>query len=682
MMPFRGGGEQPMFGPMDRHPTRASDPTAVADAPGGGAGSPLVGVTLGNYKIASLLGQGGMGSVYLAEHQLIGRKVAIKVLDPQVAGHPEIVSRFFVEARAVNEIRHPNIVEVTDLGLHGGQPYIVMEYLAGETLEARLARGRLSETEAVRIVRQVASALGAAHERGMVHRDLKPANIMLTDHPDYPDFVKVLDFGIAKLLGAAQTPAGHHTEVGTLLGTPAFMSPEQCLGDIQLDHRSDIYSLGVILFLMLSGRLPFEEESIGRLILAHVNQPAPPLTLIAPQTSPTLATLVARTLSKKPDDRPPTMRHLRATLDPQPKDPQPNEVKAPHQPLRPVSEPNEVRAARQPAPEPNEVRAARQPNEVRAARQPGTRLFGGIERTPGPVGGHTPLPAAGSAVQALAPRVADAVGERLERGQLELPPLPPSHARALQILGDPGFSYATLAALLKQDSRLGTHIVRRSNSDGPPGRGMAVTPDQAIPRLGLHGLRTAVIELGVRRVIEARDDRLEEEVRRPWHHAVAGAVVAERLARQRSLGEESFTAVLAALMRDLGVPLVAALVFQLEFELGGHRAVRSLRPDMWLPIVRAHQKKASVLLIRHWGLSDDLARTLADAGQLLPPKLTMANLACVSGALADREGFYLRHEFLADAETMADAGPRALAISELQVRRAVDRLKEAVRLRE
>jgi serine/threonine-protein kinase len=320
MMPFRGDAEQPMFRPMDRHSSRGSDPTAAAGSPDGGTGSNLVGVTLGSYKVGSLLGQGGMGSVYLAEHQLIGRQVAIKVLDPQVAGHPDIVSRFFVEARAVNEIRHPNIVEVTDLGLHGGQPYIVMEYLRGETLESRLARGRLSEVETVRIARQVASALGAAHERGMVHRDLKPANIMLTDHPDYPDFVKVLDFGIAKLLGAAQTPAGHHTEVGTLLGTPAFMSPEQCLGDMQLDHRSDIYSLGVILFLMLAGRLPFEDEAIGRLILAHVHQPAPPLSLVAPHVSPVLTNLVARTLAKNPADRFPTMHALRTALDTTPPD--------------------------------------------------------------------------------------------------------------------------------------------------------------------------------------------------------------------------------------------------------------------------------------------------------------------------------------------------------------------------
>ena len=160
----------------------------------------------------------------------------------------------------------------------------------------------------MRIARQVASALGAAHERGMVHRDLKPANIMLTDHPDYPDFVKVLDFGIAKLLGAAQTPAGHHTEVGTLLGTPAFMSPEQCLGDLQLDHRSDIYSLGVILFLMLTGRLPFEDEAIGRLILAHVHQPAPPLSLIAPQISPALATSSPAPSPRTPPTAPPPCR--------------------------------------------------------------------------------------------------------------------------------------------------------------------------------------------------------------------------------------------------------------------------------------------------------------------------------------------------------------------------------------
>ena len=258
-----------MSRPMDRSGSGAEDR-------GGSSGSSndLVGATLGNYRISKLLGQGGMGSVYLGEHLLIGRKVAVKVLDPQVASHPEVVSRFFVEARAVNEIRHPNIVEVTDLGTHEGRPFIVMEYLQGETIEDRIARvKRLDPEDCVAIVRQVASALGAAHQVGMVHRDLKPANIMLCDHPDYPDFVKVLDFGIAKLLRATH-PARHQTVLGSLLGTPGYMSPEQCLGDVQLDHRSDIYSLGVILFLIVSGRPPFQDDTFGRLIMAHV-QPAP-----------------------------------------------------------------------------------------------------------------------------------------------------------------------------------------------------------------------------------------------------------------------------------------------------------------------------------------------------------------------------------------------------------------------
>ena len=275
----------------------------------------LVGATLGNYRLTGLLGVGGMGMVYLGEHVLIGRKVAVKVLDQEVARNRDVVSRFFAEARAVNAIGHPNIVEVTDLGTHEGAPFIVMEYLQGETMEARLARrGKLTQEECVGIARQVASALGAAHERGLVHRDVKPANIMLRDHPDYPDFVKVLDFGVAKLMGSVPRGA-HETLVGTLLGTPAFMSPEQCLSDGNLDHRSDVYSLGVILFLALSGRLPFPDEAVGKLILAHVNDPAPRLSDLEPSISATMCAIVDRALAKKPEARFQSMRELRQELE-------------------------------------------------------------------------------------------------------------------------------------------------------------------------------------------------------------------------------------------------------------------------------------------------------------------------------------------------------------------------------
>jgi serine/threonine-protein kinase len=196
---------------------------------------PIIGQTLGSFHVLSLLGEGGMGRVYLAEHVLIGRRAAIKVLAADIASKEDLVSRFFTEARAVNDIRHPNIVEVTDFGTFGNQPYIVMELLDGETLEQRLLRVKtLDPSATVRVVAQIAAAVGAGHDHDMVHRDLKPANIFLRNHPDYPDFVKVLDFGIAKLV-ARDRNVQHHTEMGAIIGTPAYMSPEQCLGDTHLD---------------------------------------------------------------------------------------------------------------------------------------------------------------------------------------------------------------------------------------------------------------------------------------------------------------------------------------------------------------------------------------------------------------------------------------------------------------
>ncbi len=265
----------------------------------------MIGQVIGNYRVSQELGRGGMGMVYAAEHVQLGKPAALKMLLPQLSADPAIVQRFFNEARAASAIEHPGIVAVYDYGTHtDGRAYIVMELLKGESLEHRLSRGSMSPQEAASIVAQVAGALAAAHARGIVHRDLKPDNIFLVPNELVAGGiqVKLLDFGIAKL--ANEQAAGLKTQTGALMGTPAFMSPEQCMGKADLDHRTDLYSLGCILFYVLCGRPPFtSSEGTGMIIAAHLRDRAPDPRTLAPSVPPALAAIVARLLEKDPAAR-------------------------------------------------------------------------------------------------------------------------------------------------------------------------------------------------------------------------------------------------------------------------------------------------------------------------------------------------------------------------------------------
>jgi serine/threonine-protein kinase len=255
-----------------------------------------------------------MGVVYSAEHTLIGRKAAIKVLLPEMSAHPEIVERFFNEARAASAVSHPGIVDIFDFGKDGdGSAYIVMELLEGESLHERIGRKRvLDPAEALDIAQQVAGALAAAHDAGIVHRDLKPDNIFLIPAPDMPsgERVKLLDFGIAKL---SDSFGARKTRAGVVMGTPSYMAPEQCEGMVNADRRTDLYALGCMLYEMVCGRLPFDGE-VAAVLVSHITGTPVAPRHINPALPVGVEALILRLMRKKPEERYDTAREVMAAI--------------------------------------------------------------------------------------------------------------------------------------------------------------------------------------------------------------------------------------------------------------------------------------------------------------------------------------------------------------------------------
>jgi len=265
----------------------------------------MLGRTIGSYRIVGKLGEGGMGAVYAAEHALIGKRVAVKVLLPEYSKNTEIVQRFFNEAKAATRINHPGITAVFDFGFDAdGAAYLVMELLDGEALSARLhRRGAMPPLQAIRLLRELSGALAAAHAQGIIHRDLKPDNVFIVPDPDVAggERAKILDFGIAKLVDEAAAGAVK-TRTGAVLGTPVYMSPEQCHG-ASVDRRTDLYSLGVIFFEMLTGRPPFVAEGIGDLMAMHMFSEPPLVRDLVLSLPSALDDLLGRLLAKRPDER-------------------------------------------------------------------------------------------------------------------------------------------------------------------------------------------------------------------------------------------------------------------------------------------------------------------------------------------------------------------------------------------
>ncbi|WP_437902493.1 serine/threonine-protein kinase [Sorangium sp. So ce327] len=250
------------------------------------------------YRLEGPLSRGGMGSVWLARHLQLGAPAAIKFMDPEHAASPEFRARFYREARTAANLGSPHVVSVQDYGIWGAVPYLVMELLRGEDLSRRLRRvRRLSLAEAARIAIQTGKALRRAHESGLVHRDLKPGNLFLSRVDEDEEIVKILDFGIAKQL-TGKLLTDETTRTGELLGSPFYMSPEQARGDRNLDARSDLWSLGVILFRAVTGKLPFEGDVLGAVLSRILCEPIPLATHLAPDVPADLDVFFLRALSR------------------------------------------------------------------------------------------------------------------------------------------------------------------------------------------------------------------------------------------------------------------------------------------------------------------------------------------------------------------------------------------------
>ena len=559
----------------------------------------LVGQVVGGYRLVTALRSGGMGTVYYAEHTVIGRRAAVKILHPEVSRNPQLVSRFLVEARAANDIRHPNVVEITDIGQSGDLHYIVMSFLEGETLGERLE--------------QIASALAAAHDHGIVHRDLKPENIFLLNHPDYPDYVKVLDFGIAKLVGAQLANAPHNTMMGTVVGTPAYMSPEQCRGQAELDHRSDIYSLGIMLYEMLTGTVPFRRDSPADVLLAHVHDtPASPFNL-NPKLSKHMGEAILRALEKDPARRFASMRELRSTVE--------NVV-----PL--------ARAASAPASIEEETFEKREKREA----------------------------------SFVVGKLTDIILKRLDSDNLLVPAMPAIAVQCMRLLEDANQTFKQVGDLVGKDPLLASRVLRLANSAAFPGKTPASTLEQAIPRMGTEGLKLALVHYSMYQAFSSRDARIQSAFRGIWEHSLAVALIAKEIAghMEGKGAVDAGVAYLAGLLHDVGKPVVAALLLEAEKLNSVHKStVPWINHNVWKQVVDRSHRTIGVALARRWQLPAEISSAVEKCGRYeatLPQ--AYSNIVCLANAFAKQQGLYAGDiDAALVGEVVAD-GKRLLGLSD------------------
>ncbi|HEX7505380.1 MAG TPA: HDOD domain-containing protein [Polyangia bacterium] len=554
-----------------------------------GRSANMAGRVFGGYRLVTPMRSGGMGTVYYAEHTLIGRRAAIKILHAEVSRDPQVLARFLIEARAANDIRHPNVVEITDIGQSDDVHFIVMSFLDGETIGERLERSKILEEDVVvRIVRQVASALAAAHDHGIVHRDLKPENIFLLNHPDYPDYVKVLDFGIAKLMGPHGPNALRNTMAGTVLGTPAYMSPEQCRPESELDHRSDIYSLGIVLYEMLTGMVPFRFEAPPDVMLAHMrDKPIPPIDL-NPKLSKHMNAAILRALEKDPAQRFSTMRDLRDAIE-------------------------------------------------SAVRPPAANLQGSLTE-------ESFDKRERREATFLVKRLTDIIRKRLESDNLLVPAMPAIAVQCMRLLEDPNQTFNNVSKLISRDPVLASRVLHLANSAAFPGRSQATTLEQSIARMGTEGLKLALCHYSMYHAFSSKDERIQAAFQGIWEHSLAVALIAKEIAGQLDHpgGAHPDALYLAGLLHDVGKPVVAALLLEAEKLMSVHKSSMPwISHAVWRQVVDRSHRSVGVALARRWKLPLAIGNAIEKCGTYdLATPHAPSNIVCLANAFAKVHGLY------------------------------------------
>jgi putative nucleotidyltransferase with HDIG domain len=628
----------------------------------------LVGQCLGNYRITGSLGFGAMGHVYRAEHTVMGRKAAIKVLGENLSQNPEVVERFINEARAVNEIRHPHVVEITDFGQVENLYYLVMELLEGETLSDYVTQcGALSPDETIKIGTQVASALEAAHDHGFVHRDLKPDNIFLINHGDYPQFVKVLDFGVARVMRTINNVGERLTQTGALIGTPHYMSPEQCLGEPTVGPPSDVYSLGIMLYEMICGELPFDSDNLSRLLMAHIHEiPSEPRSRV-PNVPDFLNAAIVRALQKDPAARHKSMKEFRlALLNDRSVEAQKPSARAKKNSIRPKKGDavSETKAGAKTA-------VSKPPKGSPYGMQWGKTVVSSFTHVnpSEDIDDKCGLSAEDQErPQRVGGKLAGIIHDRLCSQNLVLPTMPHIAVETVRLLGEDNNTFALIVRTVEKDPMLAAQVLKVANSITFATTEKAKTLDQAINRLGARQLRLLLIELSTHRVFQSREKRIRDAFNGIWEHSLAVALLSRSICNAIGHGTDSELSHLAGLLHDLGKPMVGAMLLEAERRLSVDEK-RFMTPGLWIKVVDESHRNVGKAIVRSWNMPAEIVETVEFCSKYddkLPYQIR--NIVTLANALAKAAGYCLGTTELEGNDVQIEYGLHLLGIDPEQVK--------------